>query len=134
MPENLKVCSVCTERFVPNAVIGKSTCNHYYHYPCILRSLVQSSTCPYCRAPLLESNLVDAEAENSIRLVQREVQLNVQRVTLANRNAPRTRSRTNVDQPTNRMNEENDDVFEEQHIIELGPGEQDFSSLLTGCL
>ena len=119
IPSNLQVCSICTERFLANNVVGKTSCNHYFHYPCLLRALISTNSCPYCRSELTESTLQEEHVENSLRLVQREVQLNIQRATAYTSSGVRTRSRTNTSNANNHMNVENETGPREEEIIEL---------------
>ncbi|GLJ14106.1 hypothetical protein SUGI_0226220 [Cryptomeria japonica] len=44
-------CSVCQEEYEEGDELGRLSCDHSYHSPCIKQWLLQKNLCPICKAP-----------------------------------------------------------------------------------
>lgn len=58
-------CSICFEPMADDCL--NLTCNHTFHRHCITRWLRRHSTCPNCRAPLMESEEEQSERQETNR-------------------------------------------------------------------
>ncbi|CAI6360450.1 unnamed protein product [Macrosiphum euphorbiae] len=53
-------CSICNETFVGihHDTTYTTQCGHVFHHECLKKWLTRSKTCPHCRSPVLENNLI----------------------------------------------------------------------------
>lgn len=50
-PESEVKCCVCQEEYEEGEELGRLSCDHSYHSPCIKQWLLQKNQCPVCKAP-----------------------------------------------------------------------------------
>ncbi|KAL2499672.1 E3 ubiquitin-protein like [Abeliophyllum distichum] len=48
-PEEEDLCGICLDEYIGGQDIGELDCEHYFHYDCIKKWLMQKNTCPMCK-------------------------------------------------------------------------------------
>lgn len=56
-----QICSICLSDYEKDCQVLATTCNHMFHFDCVLEWLMENDLCPYCRAEMMtEKELVHA--------------------------------------------------------------------------